>query len=84
MRLGLGCRFRSVDRIRMGDVMLDGNRDFASFPDETQPPCAPNPSPTALTPALRAALADLEHALRRFLDDTNEPASNASRDGGRP
>ncbi len=67
--------------------MLDGNRYFASFPDETAQ--AANEEPPArrpLTPELLAALAELDRELRTFLKETSEESraetSNETTDDG--
>jgi hypothetical protein len=55
--------------------MLDGNRYFGSFPDET--PQAPKHSEEPakarlLTPGLLAALEELNRELRSFLNETSD------------
>ena len=59
--------------------MLDGDRYFASFPDETADDDRPAKA-RPLTPELLAALAELDRELRSFLNRTSEDASNEASD----
>ena len=65
---------------------MDGDRYFASFPDETanegDRPAKARPRP--LTPELLAALAELDRELRSFLSRTSEDASNEASDDRHP
>ena len=72
------------DRTGLGEVMLDGNRYFGSFPDETPQPQPPEPEPVKtrlLTPVLLAALAELDRELRSFLNEASNATSNETSDG---
>jgi hypothetical protein len=62
--------------------MLDGDRYFASFPDETATDRPAKARP--LTPELLAALAELDRELRSFLSRTSEDASNEASDDRHP
>jgi hypothetical protein len=67
------------DRTGLGEVMLDGNRYFGSFPDETPPASQPGTEPVKarlLTPGLLAALAELDRELRSFLNETSSETSD--------
>ena len=67
------------DRAGLGDVMMDGSRYFASFPDETSGAARQGEEPNTarlLTPELLAALADLDRELRSFLGQTGDETSS--------
>ena len=71
---------------KRGDVMLDGKRYFASFPDEVQAaPKHENQDNKArgLTPGLIAALAELDRELRSFLDEASAATSDETSDDRR-
>ena len=66
----------------VGDVMLDGKRYFACFPDETDAtPGADQPHTKGrlLTPGLLAALEDLDRELRSFLKETSDETGDDRR-----
>jgi hypothetical protein len=79
----LGKSGRDPDSGRgVGDVMLDGKRYFACFPDEAHAgPQADQPCANArmLTPGLLAALEDLDRELRSFLKETSDEAGDDRR-----
>ncbi len=64
--------FDPGDRTGLGDGMLDGDRYFASFPDERSQAAHERAaaSKRLLTPELLAALAELDRELRSFVNET--------------
>jgi hypothetical protein len=67
--------------------MLDGDRYFASFPDETSHAAnegAPAARTRLLTPELLAALAELDRELRSFLNETSVEAGHEATDDRQP
>ena len=64
----------------VGEVMLDGERYFASFPeDKPQPPGEREIKARMLTPGLLAALEELDRELRSFLNEASRETSDDGR-----